>query len=257
MAFMSDEVRLDVRGHVALIEWDRPPANHFDRGLLAAIADAGEQAQDGGARAIVLASVGRHFCAGADFGAGEIQADPAGAISQLYGEGKRIFALEIPVIAAVQGAAVGGGLGLACAADFRVATPRARFQANFARLGIHQGFATTLTLPRIVGPQHAAHMLYGAHSVRGEEAATIGLVDQLVDEGREREAALELAGRIAESAPLAVRSIRATLRADLLPRLDEVLAHECAEQARLMTTADAAAGIGASLAREKPLFTGR
>lgn len=110
-------VNLTIDDHVALIEWNRPPANHFDRELLVSIADAGGRAQDEGARAVVLASVGKHFCAGADFGAGEIQTDPHGAISALYEAGKRIFALEIPVVAAVQGAAVGGGLGLACAAD--------------------------------------------------------------------------------------------------------------------------------------------
>ncbi|MBC9956266.1 enoyl-CoA hydratase/isomerase family protein [Yimella sp. cx-51] len=251
------ELTLTVQDHVALIEWSRPPANHFDRDLLVSIADAGEAAASDGARVIVLASQGRHFCAGADFSAGQIQADPAGAIGALYEAGKRIFALPVPVIAAVQGAAVGGGLGLACAADFRVATPRARFQANFARLGIHQGFATSLTLPRIVGQQHAASMLYGGHSVRGEEALRIGLVDRLAAEGAERDEALALAGEIAASAPLAVRSIRSTLRADLLAGLDDALAREVAEQARLMTTADAAAGIEASLAREVPTFTGR
>lgn len=254
---MVDVVTLTLDNHVALIEWDSPPANHFDRSMLTAIADTGEKAQDGGARAIVLASAGRHFCAGADFGAGEIQSDPFGAIKALYDEGKRIFDWQVPVIAAIQGAAVGGGLGLACAADFRVATPKARFQANFARLGIHQGFATSLTLPRIVGPQHAAYLMYGGHSVRGDEALAIGLIDRLADEGQERVDALALAHEIAASAPLAVRSIRATLRSDLLAGVDAALQREVEEQARLMQTTDAAEGIEASLARRAPTFTGR
>lgn len=243
--------------HVALIEWERPPHNHFDREMLARIADLGRQAQDAGARAIVLASVGKHFCAGGDFAAGGLQASPAEAISAIYAEGKRIFLLEVPLVAAVQGAAVGGGLGLACAADFRVATPSARFQANFGRLGIHQGFATTLTLPRIVGTQQAAYLMYGAHSVRGAEALAIGLVDRLAEEGQERQVALALAAEIAASAPLAVRSMRATLRADLLAGLDDAFARECEEQVRLMQTADATIGIEASLAREQPQFVGR
>lgn len=250
-------VNLTIDDHVALIEWNRPPANHFDRELLDSIADAGKDAQDAGVRAIVLASAGKHFCAGADFAAGQIRADPYGAISALYEAGKRIFALEIPVVAAVQGAAVGGGLGLACAADFRVASAQTRFQANFARLGIHQGFATSLTIPRIVGPQHAAYMLYAGHSVRGTQALRIGLIDRLADDGREREEAFALAREIAASAPLAVRSIRSTLRAELLAGLDAALQREVDEQARLMQTADAAAGIEASLARETPRFEGR
>ncbi|TQJ13500.1 enoyl-CoA hydratase/isomerase-like protein [Yimella lutea] len=133
-------VNLTIDDHVEVIEWNRPPANHFDRELLVSIADAGGRAQDEGARAVVLASVGKHFCADVDFAAGQIRADPHGAISALYEAGKRIFALEIPVVAAVQGAAVGGGLGLACAADFRVATARLMQTAD-AAAGIEASLA--------------------------------------------------------------------------------------------------------------------
>ncbi|MFA6576598.1 MAG: enoyl-CoA hydratase/isomerase family protein, partial [Nocardioides sp.] len=230
---LTDDVVLAIDDHVALIEMRRPPANYFDRDLLRAVADAGEQAQDAGARAIVLCSQGRHFCAGASLGDGSGELTPRAAAAAVYQQGVRIFALEIPVVAAVQGAAVGGGLGLACAADFRVATSESRFEANFSRLGFHPGFALSLTLPRIVGHPRAARLLYGGQPVRGEQALALGLVDQIAEPGEERPVAIGLARELASAAPLAVRSIRRTLRRDLLAGLEQALEHELDEQERL------------------------
>lgn len=254
---MTDAVTLMREGHVAVVEMHRPPANFFDRDLLGAIADAGEQAQEEGARAIVLCSEGKHFCAGASLSGGSGEVSPREAAAAVYAQARRVFALEIPIVAAVQGAAVGGGLGLACAADFRVASSTSRFEANFARLGFHPGFALSVTLPRIVGSSHAAHMLLSGCRVGGERAVAVGLVDQLVDPGDERAAALELAGELATAAPLAVRSIRATLRRELLDGLEAAMAHELDQQEALWQTEDAAIGITASLERREPTFRGR
>ena len=132
--------------HVAVAEIGRPPDNYFDVDLISSMADAFEWADaEAGARAIMLCSAGKHFCAGADFTGRSGQARPLGSGSgsghgagDLYAQAARLFRAPLPVVAAVQGAAVGGGLGLACAADFRVASPAARFSANFARLGLHQ-----------------------------------------------------------------------------------------------------------------------
>lgn len=254
---MTDDVTLDLDGRVGIVGLHRPPANFFDRGLLAALADAGEEAQRSGARALVLCSEGRHFCAGASLGDGSGELTPRQAAELVYAEARRIFALEVPVVAAVQGAAVGGGLGLACAADFRVAGPDARFEANFARLGFHCGFALSLTLPRIVGPQRAALMLWTGRRVGAEEAHETGLADRLTGPGEERAAALDLARELADAAPLAVRSMRRTLRSELLEQVDAALRHELDEQERLWQTEDAAAGITASLNRSEPVFHGR
>jgi enoyl-CoA hydratase/carnithine racemase len=253
---MSD-VTLTHDGHVAIVEMHRPPANFFDRDALAAIADAGESAQAAGARAIVLCSEGKHFCAGASLGDSTGALDPRAAAAAVYEQATRILRLEIPLVAAVQGAAVGGGLGLACAADFRVATPTSRFEANFARLGFHHGFALSLTLPRIVGRPRAELMLYTGRRVGGEEALAIGLADRLAEAGQERRTALDLAREIAASAPLAVRSMRRTLRSDLLDGLEDALRHELDEQERLWRTEDCATGIASSLDRQEPTFVGR
>ena len=238
--------------HVAVVEFNRPPYNFFDAVLVQTIAEAFEQLDaDGDCRAIVLASTGKHFCAGANFSAD----NPAGG--HLYDAAGRLFEIGIPVVAAVQGAAVGGGLGVALAADFRVATPESRFAANFARLGIHHGFGVTVTLPRVVGPQRAAEMLLTGERVRGKDAHAMGLCDRLVATEHVRREAIGLASEIATSAPLAVRSIRATLRGDLAARVRSAMAHEEAEQAKLFSTEDFKEGVAAYADRRPPRFTGR
>src|SRR5262249_15777036 len=146
-------------------------------------------------------------------------------------------------------AAVGGGLGLALSADFRVASPETRFWANFARLGFHHGFAITLTLPALVGQQAARELLYTARRVRGEEAQTLGLCDRLVPPEQIRAEAHALAAEIAASAPLAVRSIRQTLRGDIADRVRAATEREQAEQIRLMQTDDFQEGVRAAAER--------
>jgi 2-(1,2-epoxy-1,2-dihydrophenyl)acetyl-CoA isomerase len=248
------DVSLHVADFIATVEIHRPPDNYFDAGLIAAIADAYASAHQLGARAIVLCSDGRNFCAGADFtGRSTASSVGSGGARQLYDEAIRLFEAPLPVVAAVQGAAVGGGLGLACSADFRVAGPQARFSANFARLGLHQGFGLSATLPGIVGQQHAWDMLYTGRRVLSGEAAGIGLADRLADQPRD--AARELAGQLAESAPLAVEAIRKTMRAGLADAVRSAMDHELDEQQKLWPTADFAEGVRATAERRTPRFT--
>jgi enoyl-CoA hydratase/carnithine racemase len=236
--------------HVATVEIHRPPANYFDAALIAALADAYEALDaDASCRSIVLCSEGKHFCAGANFGAA---ANPADEPRSLYRQALRLFSAATPVVAAVQGAAVGGGLGLALSADFRVASPGSRFSANFARLGFHHGFGLSVTLPALVGQQTALDLLLTGRRVPGEEARSLGLCDRLVEDGEVRSAAHALAGELAVSAPLAVRSIRATLRAGLLQRVEVGLDREASEQERLRETEDFREGVSASLQRRTP-----
>lgn len=244
---------------VAVIEVCRPPANYFDAELLTGITTHAEELQrDGSTRAIVLCSQGKHFCAGANFGSDSLSPEKRGeAAGHIYRAGIRLFEIELPIIAAVQGSAVGGGLGLACAADFRIASPSSRFHPNFSNLGFHHGFGLTVTLPRIVGQQRALDLLMNARRVDGAEAAEIGLVDRLVEDGQIREGALELAGHLASLAPLAVRAVRATLRAEVAEQVRRALEHELAEQQRLWATEDSKIGIEASIKRQQPVFLGR
>lgn len=253
-----DDLRIEADGPVAVLTIARPPANYFDRPLITAIADTLDAlASDDSTRVAVLASEGKHFCAGANFGTTAEGADRVSESRRLYSEGTRLFRTTIPVVAAVQGSAVGGGLGLACSVDFRVASPSTRLWANFSRLGFHQGFGLSVSLPRLVGHQAARRMLVGAERVDGRQALELGLVDRLTDSGAELAGAVAYAHELAALAPLAVRSIRETLRGDLAERVDEALDREASEQAWLWETADAREGIAASLERRAPVFTGR
>lgn len=241
--------------HVAALEIHRPPHNHFDRDLIAELADAIEALdEDSRCRAILLCSEGKNFCAGANYPGGTGEA-PGGR--HLYEEAVRLFAGRVPIVAAVQGAAVGGGLGLAMAADFRVAAPEARFSANFARLGFHHGFGLSVTLPLAIGAQRALELLYTGRRVPGEEALRLGLCDRLAPLDRLRAEARAFAAEIAASAPLAVASIRETMRGDLAERIRAATDRERTEQDRLRATADWAEGVRAMAERRPPRFEGR
>lgn len=243
--------------HVAEVEIHRPPNNFFDARLIRNMADAYEHLQAGTCRAIVLCSEGKHFCAGADFhGESDADALPRDGAADLYHEAVRLFRAELPVVAAVQGAAIGGGLGVACSADFRVGASETRFAANFSRLGFHQGFGLSVTLPYVVGNQAALDLLYTGRRIAGDEAQRIGLLDRLVPLDEVRAAARQKAAEIAEAAPLAVRSIRRTLRGYLADEIDRITKVEDAEQKRLRATSDFAEGTRASLERRPPNFTG-
>jgi len=249
--FGDVSARLD-DAHVAEVELHRPPANYFDAVLLRGVVDAVSWAADNGGRAVVLCAEGKHFCAGLDFGTTDKPRPDA--LATLYATARQLIDGPLPLVAAVQGSAIGGGLGLALTADFRVAAPSSRFSANFARLGFHQGFGISLTLPAVVGRQRALELLTTGKRISGDEAQAMGLVDRLDDDPRA--GAHVLAAEIAGSAPQAVRSIRATLRADLVARFAAMVDHERAEQVRLMETADFREGIAASLGRRPPEFTG-
>jgi 2-(1,2-epoxy-1,2-dihydrophenyl)acetyl-CoA isomerase len=238
--------------HVAVVCMHRPPNNYFDTALVVAVASAYEElAASDWCRAVVLASEGKHFCAGLDF-AGNAGQD----IGALYHAALRLFAAPLPVVAAVQGAAIGGGCGLALSADFRVASPGSRFSANFSRLGFHHGFALSVTLPAVVGGQAAADLLLTGRRVSGGDALALGLCDRLVDDGQERAGAVAYASELAAAGPLAVRAIRATLRGGLVDAARDAMDHEQAEQTRLRDTADFAEGVRAAAQRRDPRFTG-
>lgn len=246
---------------VATVEIHRPPNNYFDVALIRSLADGLESLDsDGACRAVVLCSEGKHFCAGADFTGRRGLAENVGTggnEGHLYVEALRLFTTKTPIVAAVQGAAIGGGLGLAMAADFRVASPEARFVANFARLGFHHGFGLTVTLPAAIGRQRALEMLYTGQRVPGDEALRIGLCDRLATADSLREEAHGVAAKIAASAPLAVRSIRETMRGDLPDRIRAATVRELAEQERLALTEDFKEGLQATAERRPPRFTRR
>jgi enoyl-CoA hydratase/carnithine racemase len=260
---MSD-IGVEKSGHVALVEIRRPPHNFFDIPLIKEIADAFESFdEDVNIRAIVLAAQGKAFCAGANFGDGSTldgqgrrPNEPGPGVAPLYVEGNRLFRTKKPIVAAVHGAAVGGGLGLAMVADFRVACPETRFCANFTRLGFHPGFGLTVTLPAVVGQTKAALMFYTSRRVTGEEAHAMGLADVLVPQQQVRDAAINLASEISENSPLGLVATRMTLRGDIADRVRKATDHELEEQTRLRKTEDFKEGVKAVFERRLPNFVG-
>ncbi len=262
----APDLAIDLADHVATVEIRRPPHNFFDFHLIRQIADTYEALDtDPACRAILLCSDGKNFCAGANFGDGSgVQADGSveGAVNRvgidhLYVEAVRVFRASKPVIAAVQGGAIGGGLGLAMSADFRVGSPESRFSANFTRLGFHPGFGLTVTLPRAIGQQKAALMFLTSRRVKGDEAHAWGLLDVLTTAEKLREDAWALAREIAINAPLGVVATRATLRAGLADAVRAATDHELEEQTRLRQTEDFREGVAASADRREPDFKGR
>ena len=232
----------------------RPPHNYFDLDVLTTLADTFESLGDNpDCRVIVLCAEGKNFCAGADLSGSDV-IDHTG---HLYAQAARIAGTAVPTIAAVQGAAVGGGLGLALATDFRVATPETRFSCNFARLGFHQGFGISVTLPAVVGQQRALELMYTGGSVKGEAALAIGLADRIRSRRRAACRSTRARGRdrdvgTAGGARDPRDHARRPRRAD--PRATE---REAEQQEILRRTDDFAEGVKAMAERRTPKFTGR
>ena len=255
------DVAIEIHDHVALLEIQRPPNNFFDEDLINALGDAFDLMDETPeVRALVLAAQGKHFCAGRNFASPQTkrasEERPEGWGNDLYAAAVRLFEAKNPVVAAVQGAAVGGGFGLAVMPDFRVVSPRARFTANFAKLGFHPGFGLTHTLPRLIGQQKANLLFLTGRRINGETAYEWGLADILTDADSLRSRAMDFAAEIAENAPLALLSIRKTMREGLAQKVREQTDKEWEEQRWLQSTNDHQEGLKAVAERRIGNFTG-
>ena len=254
-----EHIGISQEGLIGIIEVRRGPNNFVDTDMVGEIADVLEEwdrATD--PRVIVLCAEGKHFCAGADFGSrgpdGVSRGSKRGR--HLYKEAQRLWRTKKPIIAAVHGAAVGAGVGLAVMADFRVTCPEARFSTNFTRLGFHPGFGLTCTLPRLLGQQKAAWLMYSGRRITGQEALEIGLADYCVPQDQVRSKAIEVATEIAQSAPKAIIATRETLRRGLADAVASATEREYEEQDWLRGTEDFKEGVKAMAERRLPDFRG-
>lgn len=259
----EDAVEYESADHIGVLTLNRPEQrNAMSPELLDSFAERIEVARnDKGIRCLVITGKGRCFSAGADLRA-SLQRDDLGEPSQdtsyaMYEPFLRVLDVEVPVIAALNGHTVGGGFGLALLADIRVANADAKYGANFARLGIHSGLAISYTLPKLVGPAHAAEMLFTGKLIRGSDALRIGLVSHAVPADEVLPTAFGIAHGIAGSAPLAVQQMKSSIRGGLGWKIREAAMDEAALQSRSLTTEDAKEGIAAVLGKREPEFRGR
>jgi enoyl-CoA hydratase/carnithine racemase len=247
-------IDLDADSGVRNVLMHGPKGNPLDLDLILALRTGlAKLAEDPACRAVILSSSDKNFCVGA---VGKITGAHEWSASDLYTHLPALFAFPKPMVAVLHGAAIGGGLGLAMVADFRVAEVSATLSVNFSQLGYHHGFGLGLTLPRVVGHQVARDLLYTSRRIDGTEAFRLGLCDQVSPDGEGMDAAVERAVALAAAAPLAVGAIKATMIRDLLAGLPAELARDFSEQSRLKATRDFHEGMAAARERRTPRFTG-
>ncbi len=264
---MSDPAVLyEVKDQIAQITLNRPEnRNSMTNDVLEGFADAVAQVKtDPDVRCVIITGSGRSFCAGADFRS-QVQRDGPGGRALLphersfamYQPFLSVLGIEVPTIGALNGHAIGGGLGLALVCDMRVANADAKYGANFTRLGMHPGMATTYILPRLVGLPKAAELLLTGRIIEGTEAAELGLANYAVPADQVLDKAWELAREVASCAPVAVRMTKRSLYEHI--DYDAVTAayHEAQLQSRTIETEDQREGIAALLEKRKPEFRGR
>ena len=256
-----------LRNQVVEITLNRPEnrnsmTDDLLEGLRECVARAGTESE---ARCVIVTGRGRSFCGGADLKAG-VQREAADARGHqtpnersfaMYTPFLSLLDLEVPTIAAMQGHAIGGGLGLALVCDLRVANREARYGANFTRLGLHPGMATTYLLPRLIGLPKAAELLFTGRIVSGAETADYGLANYAVDADGVLTKARELAQEIASAAPIAVRWTKRSLYRNATWDPVSAAEQEAHAQSRTLETDDAAEGMRALLEKREPKFHGR
>ncbi len=258
-------VLYELRDGIAEIALNRPDnRNSMTPDVLAGLADAVARAKgDASARCVIVTGRGKSFCAGADFRA-RSEPDPNAAYRaphersyDTYAPFLSLLDLEVPTIAAMQGHAIGGGLGLALVCDLRVAARDAKYGANFVRLGLHPGMASTYLLPRLMGVPSAVELLLTGRLVDGEEAARRGLAHYAVAADEVLGKARELAREIASAAPLAVRWTKRSIYQGLAWDPKGAARLEGQVQSRTLETEDFREGTRALLEKREPSFKGR
>jgi enoyl-CoA hydratase/carnithine racemase len=260
----TDPVLLEMDAGVATITLNRPEnRNSMTPDVLARFGEHVETVRtDPAVRVVMVTGTGKSFCAGADFRSNQPMGSEGGELPvqrsfATYAPFLSVFDLPMPTIAALNGHAIGGGLGLALVCDLRIANSEAKFGANFARLGFHSGMAISYLLPRIVGVPTAADLLFTGRLLTGVEAAGIGLAQEAVEPARVAEAARAKALEIAASAPQAVRLLKRSLYAGAGWNPREAAWQEAFAQSATLATEDAREGIRALLEKRPPHFHGR
>jgi len=259
---MSDPaVRFTISDAIGVLTLNRPDnRNSMTIELLDSFQAASSQACAADLRCLVVTGTGTCFSAGADFKA-TLQRDadhrtPSERSYAMYEPFLSLLDLEVPVIGALNGHAVGGGFGLALVCDLRIGARDAKYGANFAKLGLAPGMAISYLLPRLVGVARANELLFTGRLVDGDEAERLGILNRAVAAADVLGEALALARTIADNAPLAVRATKRAIQRGLGLDVRNGARLEAYAQAETVATQDAREGIAALLAKRPPRFTG-
>lgn len=260
----TDQLRFEVRDSIATITLNRPEKkNAFTTEMLHAWGDALlECAERDDVRAVVLTGAGDAFCSGGDVGNMKDRAEDS-AYQRKVALAERVHRIpliletfEKPVIVAVNGVATGAGMDMALMGDIRIAASSARFAETYTRVGIFSGDGGAWFLPRIVGTAKALELLWTARFIDAAEAERMGIVSRVVPDEQLMAVAYELASRIAEQPPIAVRMMKRAVyqaeRMDLRTHLDMASSH----MAAVYSTQDHREAVAAFQDKRKPRFSG-
>ena len=257
-------VLYETKDFVAQITLNRPEnRNSMTEEVLTGFREAiGRVKEDPELRCVIITGRGKSFCAGADFRSQVQRSDqerrwlPNERSFAMYAPFLALLDVEVPTIAAMNGHAIGGGLGLAIVCDLRVANRDAKYGANFVRLGFHPGMATTYILPRLMGAPRAIELLLTGRLISGEEAANLGLAHYAVEPNEVLERSWELAREVASAAPVAVRLTKRSIYRALAWDPIAAAELEAHAQSRTLEMQDAQEGIRALLEKRSPEFRG-
>jgi enoyl-CoA hydratase/carnithine racemase len=252
-------VKLRIDDRVAVVTIDHAPVNALNTATMNELAAVVDQvAADPQVKAVVLTGNGMAFVAGADINEIAALTDPASAKELVQG-GQGVFSklenLKKPVIAAINGVALGGGLELALACHLRIASDRAKLGLVEINLGIMPGFGGTARLPRVVGWAKATEMMLTADTITAQEAFRVGLVNKVVPEGDVLKQALGLAKKITGFGGKAIEAIMTSLNEGRELSLEAHLEREASLFAGLTETKDMREGVSAFKEKRRPAFT--
>ena len=257
-------VKLETEAGIATLTLDRPETRNAMTAEMGRQVEAAVELLNASSevRVVVVTGAGRAFSAGGDLDSLARDAGLGGGSEGLGGGANfyrsflSVTRLAVPTIAAINGHAIGAGLCFALGCDLRVMHEEAKVGMTFVKIGIHPGMAATWNLPRLVGPAHAADLLYTGRLVGAREALTMGLVSRVAGADF-ADCVAALAGSIAANGPLAVRSLKETLRGSAARTIDDALVREAHAQAMTFQTEDAKEGISAVKQKREPRFRGR
>jgi len=250
---------------IATLVMNRPDRlNALNTDLSVALNEAlGRLVEDASVRVVVITGGGRAFCAGGDLGmigkgraTGETQ-----ELEPLLRSGMqavlKIRTMPQPVIAAINGPAAGAGMNIALAADIRIAAEEATFGQNFAKVGLFPDFGGTYFLPQLVGPAKAAELFYTGDMIDAKTALELGIVNRVVPAAQLEAEVKQLAQKIADGPPVAIRAVKKSLFGSEKKKLAEALEHEVQEQMRCFLSEDCGEGIRAFFEKRSPKFQGK